>query len=101
MKALALVLCLALPVWAQEAPQTASDAPVVPVLVLEAGQAAPGRGLFLSEPQAIAQAKRVSACEAERDSLKANLGVPVWVVVAVGVIAAGGAAAVTYAAVKK
>jgi len=96
-RALALCLCLALPAMAQDV--AAPDAPLKAV-VLEPGQAAPSKGLFLSEPLALSQAKRVASCEAERDSLKANMGVPLWLTVTVAVLAAGAGAAVTYAAVK-
>lgn len=84
MKALAasLALALALPCYA------ADDAPVV----LQAGAVAPVAGLLLPDAIAVTQAKRVKACEAERDSLKADAGVPVAVVVlsvVLGVVAGG------------
>lgn len=100
-QSLVLVLCLALPALAQEAPAGGLDAPLAPVLVLKGGEVAPGPGLFLSEPQAVAQAKRVAACEAERDSLKGNLGVPVWVPVVVGVLALGAGTGLGVLLVKK
>ena len=85
MKALcaALVLCCGT-VWADPAP---SDAPVI---ILKAGEVAPSDGLLLSPANAVTQAKRVTACEAERDVLKTQVTpLPVWAAVTIGILALG------------
>lgn len=90
MRALALALALALvaPAAAQEAPRPA-DAPLL-FERLEDGST------VIAPEDWILLAKRVRGCEVERDELRAHPGVPVWVVVAVGILAAGAAAGATY-----
>lgn len=86
MKTLALVMLLcASSAVAQDngAPLPPSDTPVK----LELGQAAPSRGLFLPEAKAIAEAKYVKACTAEREELRKSAGVAWWVPVLIGVAA--------------
>jgi hypothetical protein len=78
----------------------AQDAPKI--VVLAKGEAAPEQGLFLPEPVAIEQAKRVKHCEAEREKLKENpkaADVVLWAFAGLAVGAAVGAA--TVYAVKK
>lgn len=88
MKTLALLLTVALaaPAWADPPP----DSPLAP------------RTVTLTEVEAVAAAKRIASCEAERDVLRR--GPPVGVVVLVAAVAAvvGGAvgAGVTYAATR-
>lgn len=86
MKALAasLALLLVAPAYA------ADDAPII----IRAGEQAPTSGILLPDAVAVEQAKRIRACEAERDALKAAVGVPVGLVVVAVVLglAAGGAA---------
>lgn len=78
MRALALVVALA--VGAAQAQE--SMAPVV----LEAGQAAPIKGVLVPEAKAVELAKSIKACEAERDVLrKTPAEVPWGVVVAIAV----------------
>lgn len=82
---LALALLVALPVRA------ADDAPVI----LQAGTPAPVDGVLLPNAQAVAQAKRITSCEAERDALKAApppLHPAVVVALVVAGVVAGGAA---------
>lgn len=86
MKALAASLCvfLAAPCLAAE------DAPII----VKQGEQVPVSGLLLPDAVAVQQAKRVTACEAERDSLKKDAGIPVAVVVlavALGVVVGGAA----------
>jgi len=86
-KALAALLCvlLAVPAYA------ADDAPIV----LDAGATAPVAGVLLPDAVAVAAAKRLKGCEAERDSLKAAPG-PMHPAIIVGLVVlgvlAGGAA---------
>lgn len=63
MKALAVSLCVLLagPVYA------ADDAPII----IQQGTPAPVSGLLLPDAVAVEQARRIRACEAERDALKA------------------------------
>lgn len=87
MKALAASLCvlLAAPAYA------ADDAPIV----IAAGEQAPVSGLLLPNALAVEQARRIRACEAERDALKAAPApLPPLAVVGLVVLAvvAGGAA---------
>jgi hypothetical protein len=82
--AASLALVMALPAHA------ADDAPII----VRAGEQAPMSGILLPDVVAVEQAKRIRGCEAERDSLKAAVSVPVGLVV-LGVvlgIAVGGAA---------
>jgi len=85
-RALAASLCvlLAAPALAE------GDAPII----VKAGEQVPVSGLLLPDAVAVQQAKRVTACEAERDSLKRDAGIPVAVVVlavALGVVVGGAA----------
>ena len=92
MKTALLTLLVASVAFADDAPK---------VVVLAPGEAAPSQGLFLPEPVAIEQAKRIKACEAERDALKQP---PVALIVAsiVGGLLVGGAVGAGVAvAVKK
>lgn len=76
MKALALVLVLALPCMAQDAPT-----------ILEAGQPAPVKGLLMPEAVALQAAQKQVQLSAENESLKASVAsAPSWVVVAVAVV---------------
>ncbi len=70
MKAIALLLCLALPAFAQDAPR----AEVV------------DGGVFLPDAKAVEVAQRLKGCETERDELRK---VPSPVVVAVIAVAVG------------
>ena len=94
MKAFALVaLLISSTSGAQDAPK---------IVVLAKGEAAPEQGLFLPEPVAIEQAKRVKRCEAEREKLRENpkaTDVVLWAFAGLAVGAAIGA--VTVYAVKK
>lgn len=80
---LAIVLALLVPRGA--AAQAAEDAPVRAVY---AGDTIRAPGIYMSEAHAIGQAKRVAACEAERDSFRAAPpAAPWWVPVLVGAVA--------------
>ncbi len=97
MKALALVVLVSFAAQAQDA-GVPLDAPVL----LRKGDAMPFDGVGLSEGQAVAQARRVTAAEAERDALRASVKSQVpWWVVPVVVILAGAAGAGVVLAVKK
>lgn len=97
MKALALVVALAVGAAHSDEPKRVALAP----LVLEVGTPAPVKGVLVPEEQAIALAKAIKACEAERDVLrKTPAEVPWGVVVAVAVgglvVGASGGAYVTW-----
>lgn len=81
MRAIALALLLALPALA-DTPDGGTDAPRA-VVVLPADVA-------------IADAKRLVGCEAERDELR-KVVMPLWVPVVVGVLALGAGVGVGYA----
>lgn len=85
--ALALVLCCSL------ASAQPADAPVVELpVIVAAGDTVPHDGLLLSAAGAVAQAKRVAACEAERDSLRASqVSWPLVIAAVVGALLVGGA----------
>lgn len=98
MKALALVVALAVGAAHADEPKREPLAP----LVLDVGTPAPVRGVLVPEAKAIELAKAIKACEAERDALrKAPADVPwgVIVAVAVGGVLVGGAAG-AYVAVR-
>jgi hypothetical protein len=95
-RALAASLCvlLAVPAYA------ADDAPIM----LPAGAVAPVAGVLLPDALAVTQAQRVRACEAERESLKADAGKPnvgLIVLAAVLGVVVGGAAGVAVATAVK
>lgn len=94
--AIMLIGALTLPSVAH-ADELPADAPVK----LQTGQPAPVSGVLLSDSLAIAEAKRVTACEAERDDLKVSVMAPSgpawWVYPLIAVIGAGlGAGGVLY-----
>ncbi len=96
--ALLLVSALTLPSIAR-ADELPADAPLA--IKIEAGQQAPMGGVLIATDQAIADAKRIEACEAERDDLKVAVAAPSgpawWVYPLIAVIGAGmGAGAVLY-----
>lgn len=95
MKALALVVLLALPAFAGDAP-----------LRVEAQTPAPFTGTLVPDSVRVAEAKRVVACEAERDSLKVTVTesispAVVALLVVAGVVVGGAAGAGVVLAVKK
>lgn len=95
MKALALVVLVALPSFAGDAP-----------LRLEAQAPAPFAGTLVPDETRVAEAKRVVACEAERDSLKVTVTeslspAVVVLLVVVGVVVGGAAGAGVALAVKR
>lgn len=81
MRALALALLVALPALA-DTPDGGTDAPRA-VVVLPADVA-------------VADAKRLVGCEAERDELRREV-MPLWVPVVVGVLAMGAGVGIGYA----
>lgn len=85
MKALALLLCLSFPAYADGA----SD-----VSILAKGSIAPHDGVLMSGEKSIELAKRIKGCEAENAALKSKpveVPWPVIVAVAVGGVVVGGA----------
>lgn len=92
--AAALVLALAAPALAEDAPRA---------VVLRAGEPAPVEGLLLPTTTAITAAQRTAACEARAEALeKAVTQAPTpiawWVVPLVAVLAAGAGAGLAVAA---
>lgn len=97
MKALIVAMLVA---QVADAPLAVTDQPLdndatAAVVALPMGHPAPFAGVLLTEEQAERTAGRVAAAEAERDALKAAPVLRPWVVVLVGVLAAGAAVAVT------
>lgn len=92
MKAALLSLLVVSASFAQDVPK---------VVVLAPGEAAPSQGLFLPEAVAIEQAKRVKACEAERDALKQPPVALIIVSIVGGLLVGGAVGAGVAVAVKK
>ena len=91
MKALIVAMLVA---QVADAPVAVTDQPLdndqsAAVIALPAGTPAPFAGVLLTEEQAIHTAQRVAAAEAERDELRAAPVLRPWVVVLIGVLAAG------------
>jgi len=95
LKATLLSLLVASASFAQDVPK---------VVVLAPGEAAPSQGLFLPEPVAVEQAKRVKACEAERAVLVENdksRAVVVVLAIVGGMVVGGAVGAGVVVAVRK
>lgn len=92
MKAALLSLLVASASFAQDVPK---------VVVLAPGEGAPSQGLFLPEAVAIEQAKRVKACETERDALKQPPVALIVVSIVGGLLIGGAVGAGVAVAVKK
>ena len=88
----AIALLLALSLTASSAGAQPADAPVVAPVIVASGDTVPFDGLLLSTEVALQQAKRVAACDTERDSLRASqVSWPLVIAAVVGALAVGAA----------
>lgn len=87
-----LLAALAFPRVAR-ADELPADAPRVQAVAVTAGYVTPAPGTFLPEPLDLEQARRIVACETERNALRTQ-GPPLWAVLAAvagGALLGGGA----------
>lgn len=104
-RALAALLCIALPCYAQSSDAPLADKPGASVK-LEPGQAAPFRCQCLSEDENLRRGKRTAECEGTLDAAKSGnvlVPKPAFVALVVGLVVASAAvsAGVVYAVTPK